>query len=123
MVLGFKKQFVPKILDGTKIHTIREDKTRRWRKGMKINFATGVRTKNYEQFKEGVCTDVKKISITPHKNVCMSLDDTTNGFVMLDDEKDLLKFAQNDGFDTLDDFWKWFDKPFEGVIIHWVYKG
>lgn len=48
MILSFKEQFIPKILDGTKIHTIREDKKNRWEAGKKIHFATGVRTKNYK---------------------------------------------------------------------------
>ena len=31
-----------------------------------------------------------------------------------------LKFAQNDGFDTEEAFWKWFNQPFNGVVIHWT---
>jgi len=38
-----------------KIHTIR--KGNRWRAGVKIHFATGVRSKGYRQFAEAVCTD------------------------------------------------------------------
>lgn len=117
MILGFKKQFVPKILDGAKIHTIREDKTRRWKKGMEIHFATGVRTKDYEQFKGGKCTNVQEVVINPHSKTVNVLTD--NGWWRLT-RKQLPLFAQNDGFDTLEDFWKWFDKPFRGVIIHWT---
>jgi hypothetical protein len=31
-------------------------------------------------------------------------------------------FAINDGFDTMDKFWDWFDhlQPFKGRIIHWT---
>lgn len=36
MILGSKQQFIPKYLDGTKIHTIR--KGYRWRKGMTIHY-------------------------------------------------------------------------------------
>ena len=30
--------------------------------------------------------------------------------------------AKNDGFDSVDDFFKWFDKDFNGKIIHWTNK-
>lgn len=117
MVLGFKKQFVPKILDGTKIHTIREDKNRRWKPGMKIHFATGVRTKNYNQFKSGVCTGVQRVVINPEIQSVNVLTD--NGWRTLT-EKQKTEFAKNDGFDTPVDFWNWFNEFFDGVIIHWT---
>ena len=63
MILGFKPQFKQLILDGTKIHSIRVDQHKRWKPGMKIHFATGVRTKNYEQFKEGLCVSVQELRI------------------------------------------------------------
>ena len=55
MILSFKPQFVPKILDGTKKHTIRADKHNRWHNKMTIHFATGVRTPQYEKFDEKTC--------------------------------------------------------------------
>ncbi|MBE7411382.1 MAG: hypothetical protein HS129_04840 [Leptospiraceae bacterium] len=63
MILGFKQQFIRPILDGTKIHTIREDVHNRWHVGNKIHFATGVRTKNYKQFLEKFCTGTQTIKI------------------------------------------------------------
>lgn len=118
MVLGFKKQFVPNILDGTKIHTIREDKTRRWRKGMKIHFATGVRTKNYEQFKEGVCTGVQEIKMNPCSGEIVVLKND-GLFHPLSDFYRAKLFSQ-DGFESEEEFWDWFNEPFEGVLIHWT---
>ncbi len=53
MVLGFKERFVGRILSGVKIHTIREDGHNRWRVGRRIEFATGVRTKNYTRIGMG----------------------------------------------------------------------
>jgi len=58
MVLAFKKRFVEPIKKGVKIHTIREDKTNRWKSGMKVHAATGVRTKNYNCFFESVCIKI-----------------------------------------------------------------
>jgi len=63
MVLGFEQQFVEPILSGTKIHTIREDKHNRWKPGRSIQMATGVRTKNYNQFNEDECVSVQEIKI------------------------------------------------------------
>ena len=117
MVLGFKKQFVPKILDGAKIHTIREDKTRRWKKGMEIHFATGVRTKDYDQFKGGECTMVQEIKMNPSTGEVL-VERHGQFFPLSDYYK--AKLIEQDGFDSEDEFWEWFNEPFEGVLIHWT---
>ncbi len=65
MIIGFKPQFVDPILNGTKIHTIRLDPYERWKPGMKMHMATGVRTKHYKQFAEKICVGVSFIHIFP----------------------------------------------------------
>ncbi len=113
MILGFNKRFQGKILAGVKIHTIRVDEHSRWKKGIKIQFATGVRTKNYKQFAEGVCIKVKEIRIEPGErkvylegyNISLLPDVIAN-------------LAMSDGFDTVEDFWKWFNKPMVGKLIY-----
>lgn len=119
MILGFKTihaitktptGFVDKIMDGIKIHTVREGD--RWRAGMPIQFATGVRTKAYHKFKDGFTVSVQNIRINP-------LDRT----IWIDGHK--LRtwngdFTFNDGFETAEDFWQWFNKPVTGQIIHWT---
>jgi DNA modification methylase len=52
MVIGFKPRFVQPILNGTKIHTLREDVLNRWQPGRVMHMAIGVRTTNYYQFNE-----------------------------------------------------------------------
>lgn len=123
MVLAFKKKFVPKIKDGTKIHTIREDSKKRWRAGMDIHLATGVRTKNYDCFKESKCVSVQKIVIE-------KLDDQKEwfrNFVIIVDRvyltrSEIIELTKNDGFDSPEEFFEWFDKDFTGRIIHWTKK-
>ncbi len=111
MVLGFKQRFVGRILSGVKIHTIREDQNSRWSIGRMIHFATGVRTKNYKQFATGKCVDIKVISIDPeNKKIRVNCIELTG------DEKEFLRI--NDGFDSMLDFWEWFDKPLIGRIIY-----
>lgn len=119
MVLGFKPQFEPKIMNGTKKHTIREDANNRWRVGMAIHFATGVRTKKYKEFKKGKCNAVCKIEIEPSNRQVMIVN---NGYEKVLQTQDIERLAKDDGFDTVDEFFKWFNKPFKGKIIFWAYS-
>jgi hypothetical protein len=121
MILAFNPRFMQPILEGTKIHTIREDKKERWRPGMSIQMATGVRSPKYFCFMNSVCTDVQKIEIIP--------GNSTEGLVSIPsiiidrDELSVVgidKLFGNDGFKTLLDFCNWFDKPFTGRLIHWT---
>jgi hypothetical protein len=115
MILSFKHQFVDKIINGKKIHTIRKDKHDRWHKGRKIHFATGIRTPNYNQFYSGTCVSTQKIYINPDiKDVIVETKMTPEQNI------DPEKIALKDGFDNENDFWDWFDEPFEGKLIHWT---
>jgi uncharacterized protein YqfB (UPF0267 family) len=125
MLLGFKKRFEEPILEGTKIHTLREDVNNRWKRGNKIHFATGVRTKDYHQFKEGEVVSTQRVFMT-YAYGCdleISIDGKElNSFR----EKEIL--ALNDGFDSWMEFFEWFyaaikadpDEQFSGKIIHWT---
>ncbi|GAB3822263.1 hypothetical protein [Pontibacter rugosus] len=123
MVLGFKSQFQDKILAGTKIHTVRQDPNNRWRRGNKINFATGVRTKNYKEFKVGTCISTQEVFMTYSHVLEMSV-----GSNYLFGYPERLEFAQRDGFDTLEDFEAWFyplikaapDGLYKAKLIHWT---
>lgn len=119
MILSFKPQFENKILDGVKIHTIREDKNNRWEVGRKIHFATGVRTSKYNQFKEGICTWIKGIKILPSSQSIKMSDSGKDGLFY--DVSPIIKscIIRLDGFEHSGDFWEWFDIPFSGVIIGW----
>lgn len=126
MILGFSKQFpwgdptrfVEKIKNKRKIHTLRADPHRRWREGMKIHFATGVRTPEYNQFHSGVCTGVQEISIRHHADSHTPDIIIDGGAMLTKPEKIVLAF--NDGFDSYGQFLRWFDEDFEGRIIHWA---
>jgi hypothetical protein len=125
MILGFKTQFVPKILVGTKIHTVRRDLCQRWQFGVKIHFATGVRTKHYEQFKSDECTGTQKVYFIKKAN---------NFQIMIENrllrDNEMKDFAFNDGFDSVEDLKEWFepllekhcfyDGFLEAKIIHWT---
>lgn len=138
MVLSFKPQFKEKILSGSKIHTIREDAKNRWDSAKTIHFATGVRTKNYDNFKTEKRMSIQPVTIInrPYqmRGVIIHHNKCPNKEILLDrmqyfgkeqkNQKEiddwLLKFANNDGFDSLEEFFQWFNKDFSGKIIHWT---
>lgn len=126
MILGFKPQFVAPINSGVKIHSIREDKTDRWKEGNTIHFATGVRTKNYDNFKTDVCKSTQSIEIFFNENEVHK--DLDRGIWVLVDNIVLSDFwvkelAYRDGFKSVHEFYCWFGKNadyFKGKIIHWT---
>lgn len=128
MILSFKKTFPwgtrthfrEKILVNEKVHTIRKDPKRRWEAGRDIHFATGVRTPNYNQFHQGVCTSVQDIQIEHGEDDRFGYSPliTIDGRVLDADEAKL--FAVRDGFDEWHLLAEFFPEDFEGVLIHWT---
>jgi len=135
MILGYKKQFPwnkltefdRKIISGQKKHTIRVDQHDRWRAGRQINHCHGVRTKHFDNFYNNDCTGTQKIEIKwsnlykDAPRAAVYIDDKCIGTYTNMYPSGLLKvLAYNDGFDSVQDFFKWFNKDFEGKIIHWT---
>lgn len=142
MILGFQTKFPwgtetnfkKKILEKKKKHTLRIDQHERWKKGNSIQFATGARTKRYHQFEEGECKSTQKIEILEvdyrtdrsytyteeirgvvfWKSFIVKIDGNTLGITQI------AVLAHNDGFETTDDFFRWFIDGFSGKIIHWT---
>lgn len=120
-----------------KKHSLREDISNRWHEGVRIDHAYGVRTKFYHCFIQTMCTGTQSIEIqeipVAQSDYCYIYRDyigkekkeVNKIFRVLIDGKALCKvdiaiLAGNDGFDTTHDFFKWFNKPFKGKIIHWT---
>jgi hypothetical protein len=131
MNLGFKERFKDLILSGEKIHTIREDSTDRWQYGMKIHFATGIRTKNYNCFKEGECINTQKIEFKWKQHNKGLVSESWGVQVFIDgrnvtNEGDVIdELAKNDGFNDRKEFFEWEawnKKNFKGKIINWTNK-
>jgi hypothetical protein len=145
MILGYKQyfpfnreptNFLMKILKGTKIHSIRKDIHNRWKPDLLIHHAYGVRTKNYQCFKEDQCKCVQTISIEylEEREIfsflvaerVLELDEYLYKRVRVNiggryvSERIVNELARNDGFDSIIDFFRWFNKPFTGKIIHWT---
>lgn len=128
MILGFKTQFpwgeptyfVEKITMQPgfwpKIHTLRDGE--RWKPGQSIQHATGVRTKQYNQFHSGTCISTQNVIIANVEGLGIPVV-YVDGRRLSHSEK--LKFAMNDGFDTLADFARWFNKEVYVLqLIHWT---
>lgn len=127
MILSFKKTFPwkaptyfkEKILDGTKIHTIRHDPHNRWKVGNSIQCAYYGPKMKYECFYEDFCKSVLPIKIEYFN------DEGTLPKIWLDHKllnyDEVQELTLNDGFDTTVDFFKWFNNDFKGVLINWTY--
>lgn len=124
-----------KICD-SKIHTIREDKNDRWKPGVMIDFFINARTKQMFRFAPRVkVVSVQKIEITyfdeQNPKFTAQLSKIAAEYyneveVVVDNEvlnaKAINELAQNDGFDTIEDFFAYFNTDFTGKIIHWTDK-
>lgn len=137
MILTFSSEdFVRKILNGTKKHTIRKDEKGRWVAGKKIHFwlhnPRNI-SNNPMQFAEGECTEVSTIEIdfkneyakiiTPLRSNNIS---TASVLLVLEleDKEALGVLAYNDGFENWQEMRNWFTErylqgTFEGRIITW----
>lgn len=111
-----------------KTHTIREDKTDRWKVGTKIDFFINVRQPSMFRFAPVLPVvsiqqfEIKWVELT-EKYPIILIDNKRfyDGIVKLDYETNkMLQFAQNDGFDTIEDFFNYFNSDFKGKIIHWT---
>lgn len=132
MILSFSKDiFKDRILSGEKKHTIRTDKTERWKKGMLIHFWRGnprntkSDPKPYE-FHQTHCTSVQKIEFRYRlKNEGMSNESREvkifiEGRDVTHDGDIIDSLVVNDGFDNRVDFFNWFNEDFKGKIVHWT---
>jgi len=102
MVIGFNKQFIEPILQGSKVHTIRFDGGKRWCAGMKMHMYTGGRfSKEYRQFAEKKCISTQIVK--------MWLHGPHNRLILTIDSKVLNNNAQLDSFAIADGFKDWID--------------
>jgi len=115
--------FVEKIINGSKKHTIRTDTKKRWKPGISIQHWRGNPRnvyKNPYKFLDGVCDGVEEIVITrdlSHYGVKIEV----NAYILA--EEAILMLIENDGLDPIT-FRNWFvpaSAPvFEGRIIHFT---
>jgi hypothetical protein len=117
MNISFKPQFVHKILDRTKIHTVRQDEKERWQTDTLMHMIVNPRTPQQVLFNRAVCYSVQEIEI-PHFPFWIQIK--VDGRFLT--ESELMEFIKNDGFDTVEEFVEWFPVNFKGRLIHWTDK-
>ena len=117
--------------DVPKIHTIREDKNDRWKPGVMIDFFINARQKNMFRFAPRIpvvstqeiiinwFSDVRDLSASELAPQRFNHLDVVIGKNVLT-ISEVEKLAINDGFDSLEDFFAYFNKDFTGKIIHWT---
>ncbi|ROH98388.1 hypothetical protein EGI16_21370 [Chryseobacterium sp. G0240] len=109
-----KIEFDNTIYHRAKIHTIREDKTDRWKDGTMIDFFINARQKNMFRFAPRFpVISTQFIGIYPKTK-----DVIIDGKHLFPSEIDVL--AVNDGFFDYYDFFEYFNEEFHGKIIHWT---
>lgn len=102
-----------------KIHTIRADEKDRWKVGNKIHFVINNRTKNRFQFAPVITVkSIQKIEIVYWMGCGDYPAVVIDGQTLKNREVETL--AKNDGFDSVEDFFSWFNSDFKGKIIHWT---
>lgn len=113
MVLGFNEDFIPAIVAGTKIHTIRAGQ--RWQAGTVAQFCVHAGQPAQREFwPPQVVQLVQTIELTT-SNMCV------DGRLLSAAES--LALAQADGFATMTELLAFFgDKllPFQGQLVHWT---
>lgn len=112
--------------DAPKIHTIRVDQGKRWKAGTTIHPVINNRRPNRYQFAPCFpCVSTQEIRIEwMDKFPSVKIDG--KDFYKLDmrDAKlidwGIEQLARNDGFDTIHEFFEYFNKDFLGVLIHFT---
>ncbi len=128
--MTFDKQFVEPIQKGIKLHTIRQDVTNRWKKGVSIHFKhwTG------RPYHSPMADIIPVKPVVSKQRVFMSI---TQGRVCISiDSKELFgypernEFAINEGFENWEAFENYFypivedmeDEVCTAKLIHWTDK-
>lgn len=128
MLLGFKKQFAPKILDGSKKFTIRNPRKREPKIGEQLHMYTGLRTKYSEKItSEHKLTGIQLVSIFLEKRVYHQKDNTKFSIGIQVDYSSLTtaqieNFVKCDGFESTEEFMEYWIKE-EGEVKEYYTQG
>lgn len=117
-----------------KLHTIRRDKKNRWKAGNLIHPVINNRQPDRLQFApEFPCVSTQYFQVlyegkSPTVFIGLTEQDWTPFYIEDDDhgvvygEDQMKELAKNDGFNSVADFFEYFNTDFEGKIIHWTDK-
>lgn len=116
--------FIDKILSGEKRQTIRRasPKWENVKAGDMLTLYTGLRTKQCRKLGEAVVESITPIVLLPTEEDC---ETRTALWSIRPCAYDLKSMIFADGFESVDDFWKFFvehygSQPIEMVVIRWA---
>ena len=110
MNINYKKEMERALVSGVKLHTIRQKPIA---VGTMMNHIVYPYHKERRCVLSNFCTATQNISIDPDARTIF-VDGKEQS------KSDMEKLAKNDGFETIDDFWTFFNEPYQGMIIHWT---
>lgn len=126
MILNFTEaDFVPQILDGQKLHTIRRDPIRRWKVGTRIDFWFGfprVLGSGAFKFGTGTVAEIKRVMLCLD---CVILGESIGQMNIFKSGQALDSFARHDGFADYAEMRAWLvaqygKEAFNGRLITWA---
>ena len=121
---NFQSRFATKVLDGTKLQTIRaerKDKRPHAKVGDTLSLYTGMRTKQCLLLRTARCLDILDIYINPAGFYLFRGDQP---IALKTKRPDLDKFAIADGFESWEDLCQWLQSNHQvaliGSVIRWA---
>ncbi len=117
MILRYKQKFVDKVTARIKIHTIRRDLDNVAVAGEELEMICDPDKGDPFEFYNDYCRHTQDIRIlysSMYQYPYVSIDGKS---LMRSQIEDLVT---NEGFDGVDQFFKFFDKNYDGKIIHWT---
>ena len=126
----------------SKIHTMREDIHNRWKPSMLIDFVINNRTKFRKVFAPRLpVISIQKIEIYRRDDLPTNMHvgekitllytfpkiagEYRKSFMVKIDDRwlsggEIAELAENDGFDSVSEFFDWFSDDWKGKLIHWT---
>jgi|SRR5882724_3354517 len=116
---NFKERFVPRILDGSKTHTIRPLRAVADKPGNTLHLYTGLRTKSARLLMRVPCVKVESITMKRVGPEILDVIVAIDGVELSWSECEA--FSRRDGFDNFTHMIEWWNGrfPFQGQIVHW----
>lgn len=110
MNINYKKEMERALANGVKLHTIRQKPIA---VGTMMNHIVYPYHKARRCVLSNFCKSTQMITIEPSSRT-IKVDGRELSKV------DIERVSINDGFETMDDFWTFFNEPYQGMIIHWT---
>jgi len=98
------------LASGVKLHTIRQKPIA---VGTMMNHIVYPYHKERRCVLTNFCKSTQMITIEPSSRIIK-----VDGMVL--SKVNMERLSKNDGFETMEDFWTFFNEPYQGMIIHWT---